>query len=403
VKNVLLLTIDTLRRDVLGCYGNDEGLTPFIDSILEKCTVFTKAHSIAPYTQASFPGILTSSYMYDYPRAQQLSAKRTLISEVLTKADIATAGFHSNPYLCGFFGWNRGWDHYYDSMQDEVSPMCPYISGDIINQKADSWLGSHITGGDYKPFFLWAHYMDVHEPYVPEQKHIDQIDPSIKMSKEEMFKLFKDVVLPRDASDPKIVDLLRKLYKAHVIQVDEYTKGLFSVLEKHNVLEDTTVIITTDHGDEFNDHGSLSHDGRMFSELVHIPFLVYNHGSDAGPTCDTVVSGVDTSPTVVSLFGLEPEANFQGQSVLPVDGYQSKGSFGEAVGKLSHKIKETDRPVYFYRENDIKVIYRVEEDSWEMYDIAVDPGETKNIIDSSDKADEFKAKLQPRINREPKE
>lgn len=88
-KNVVLLTLDTMRKDVVGCYGSGLGLTPFIDSLADKCIRFAGCQAIGPYTQASFPGILTSSYSLDHAdhgRADKLSPARTLISEVLTRA-----------------------------------------------------------------------------------------------------------------------------------------------------------------------------------------------------------------------------------------------------------------------------------------------------------------------------
>jgi len=109
MKYVILLTIDTLRWDALGCYGGGN-LTPFIDSIQDHCIRFNQAHSSGPYTQAAFPGILTSSYYLEYGRQKMLSEERVLISEVLNKSGIVSAGFHSNPYISGYFGWNRGWD-----------------------------------------------------------------------------------------------------------------------------------------------------------------------------------------------------------------------------------------------------------------------------------------------------
>ena len=84
MKNVVLFTVDTLRRDVLGCYGSAEGLTPFLDSIQDRSLRFTRGHSVAPYTQASFPGILTSSYLFDYPRAQNLNPGRGALSVVFS-------------------------------------------------------------------------------------------------------------------------------------------------------------------------------------------------------------------------------------------------------------------------------------------------------------------------------
>jgi arylsulfatase A-like enzyme len=295
MKNVVLLTIDCLRKDVLGCYGSQDGLTPFVDSIAEKSIRFTRAQTVAPYTQASFPGILTSSYYFDHAkeekRMERLSPQRTLVSEALKQAGIATAAFHSNPYLGDYFGWNRGWNRFYDSMEEEdVSPLSPFVKGDAINQMVDEWLSSHVSGSDYRPFFLWTHYMDIHEPYIPERKYIDIVDPSIDLSEEEMLALFEEVVLKRDVSNTETVNLLRKLYLACVREVDDHTRAFFEILEEHNVLEESVVMITADHGDEFGEHGSLSHNGKMYAELIDSPFLIYNYSPGEAQVCDTLVA-----------------------------------------------------------------------------------------------------------------
>jgi arylsulfatase A-like enzyme len=401
MRNVVLFTIDALRRDVLSLYGCSDGLTPFLDSLAEDSVVFTRAHSVAPYTQASFPGILTSSYLFDTPRAPKLSEKRLLISEALKNKAVAqgitTAAFHSNPYLSGYFGWNRGWDQFYDSMEEEVEDMSPYIKGAMINQKVDAWLGSVDRS---KPLFLWVHYMDVHEPYVPERKYLERVDGSIRLNKEQMFALFTEVVLTRDASNRQTVQLLKKLYQAHVCEVDEYARQLFQILEKHKLLQDSAVIVSTDHGEEFGEHGGLSHDGKMYSELVHVPQLIFNPPESRGESCDTLVSGLDISPTVLYLFGLKPEGRFQGRSLFPLSDYPEKGVYGEAVGKLAHKVKETDKPAYYYREGHLKVIYRQEEDGWELYDLEKDPQEKDSLIDGAAEAQRMIQALKPRINRE---
>ena len=232
MKNVVLLTMDTLRKDALGCYGNKSGLTPFLDSLQDKCIKFTKGQTSGPFTQASFPGILTSSYYLEYGKPKGLAPERTLISEPLQQAGIVTAAFHSNPYLCDYLGWNRSWDVFYDSMDDEVDDKIPYIKGDVINSKVDKWLTSYTQNEEYKPFFLWLHYMDIHEPYMPERKYIDMVDPSIILSQDEMFTLFGEVLLKRDVSDKETVKLLRKLYDAHVREVDDYVREFFNILGK---------------------------------------------------------------------------------------------------------------------------------------------------------------------------
>ena len=399
MKNVILLTIDALRKDVLGCYGNKDGLTPFIDSLQDKCIKFTNAQSTGPYTQASFPGILTSSCYLEYGRQKKCSPKRTLISEVLKKSGITTAAFHSNPYLCGYFGWNRGWDIFYDSMQDEVSDKIPYIKGNGINDKVNQWLSSYVKNDNYCPFFLWTHYMDIHEPYIPAREYLNKVDPSINLSEDEMLNLFKEVILERDISNQKIVKLLKKLYDAGVCETDNYIKEFFSILEKYNVLKNTVVIITTDHGDEFGEHNGLSHDGKMYSELINSPLIIYFNDRTQGEACDNLVSNIDISPTILYLFGLEIFEKFRGHSMLPLKNYTQNGVFGEAIGKTSNHEKETDKPIYFYQGNDLKIIYREDNQSWEMYNLQEDPEEVNNIIEYSSDTERMKSKLKPQINR----
>ena len=399
MNNVILLTIDTLRKDVLGCYGNKDKLTPFIDSLQYKCIKFTNTQSIGPYTQASFPGILTSSYYLEYGREKKCSSKRTLISEVLNKSGITTAAFHSNPYLCSYFGWNRGWDVFYDSMQDEVSDKIPYIKGNGINHKVDQWLSSYKNRDERKPFFLWTHYMDVHEPYIPARKYVEMIDPSIRITEDEMYALFTEVILKRKIVDKKTAKLLKTLYDAGVRETDDYVKDFFAILDKNHLLEDSVVMITSDHGDEFNEHGGFSHDGKMYSELIDIPLMIYDDSKTKNEICDTLVSNIDIPPTINYLFGLDSVNAFEGLSLLPLNEYPVKGAFGEAIGKHGNQEKESDKPIYFYRENNLKIIYQESDQSWEMYNLNEDPQELNNLINISDKSEDMKKKIMSQIKQ----
>lgn len=397
MKNVILLTLDATRKDVFRVYGNKKGLTPFIDSIRDECLIFTKGQTIGPYTQASFPGLLTSSYYLEYGKPKGLSPRRTLISEPLREAGIVTAAFHSQPYISGFFGWNRGWDVFYDSMEDQVETRIPYVRGNVINAKVNNWLSWHVKEGGNKPFFLWLHYMDVHEPYMPEKKYVDMADSSVTISQDEMYSLFENILLKRDVSDPVKVKLLKKLYDIHVREVDTYVQEFFGTLEKLSILKDSIVIITSDHGDEFNEHGGLSHDDKMYSELIDMPLLIYGAGETG--VCDTLVSNADIPPTIVHLFGLDPVEKFEGHSLLPLADYPQRGVYGEAIGQHSKRGGDLDRDIYFYREQDLKVIYRANLDNWEMYDLNEDPKELSNIVDISPSAERLKGELKPRVRR----
>jgi arylsulfatase A-like enzyme len=403
MKNVILLTIDALRKDALGCYGDGDGLSPFIDSIQERCIRFTKAQSIGPYTQASFPGILTSSYYLEYLNQEReeemLSERRTLISEVLQRQAIVTAGFHSNAYLWDCFGWNRGWNTFYDSSDEEVDDKAPYIKARELNKRVHDWLSSQVARTNYRPFFLWLHYMDMHEPYVPEGKYIDMVDPTIDLSEDAMFKLFEDVVLKRDVSDRGVVDLLGKLYRAHLRDVDESVGELFGILEDLDILKNTAIIITSDHGDEFGEHGGLSHDGKMYSELIDVPLIILEPERQKPETCSTLVSNIDIPPTIAHLFGLKPAENFEGHSLLPLEGYPARGCYGEALDISAIQERGEVKEVHYYREGDLKIIFRETDNSWELYDLKGDTGELNNLMGTSSAAEVMKGKLMPRIGR----
>ncbi len=403
MSNVVLLTIDALRKDVMGCYGDSGGSTPFIDSIQDRCIRFTRAQSIGPYTQASFPGILTSSYYLEYLKHEWeqefLSHRRTFVSEVLQRQGIATAAFHSNAYLWDCFGWNRGWNAFYDSSDEEVDDKAPYTKARDLNSKAKVWLSSHVSSKKDRPFFLWLHYMDIHEPYVPERKYIDMVDSTIDLGEDAMFRLFEDVVLKRDLSNQEVVGLLKKLYRAHVREVDDAVREFFEILEELNILKDTVIIITSDHGDEFGEHGGLSHDGKMYSELIDIPLMIFEPGRKKPEVCNKLVSNIDIPPTMVRLFGLQPVECFEGRSLLPLEEYPVKGCYGEALDiEASQKRGET-KEVHYYREGDLKTIFREADNSWELYDLETDPGESNNLIDTSPVAEAMKGKLMPRIGR----
>lgn len=403
MKNIILLTIDTLRKDVIGCYGGEGELTPFIDSIQDRCIRFNKAQSTGPYTQASFPAILTSTYYLEHIKEERvkrrLSKKRTLISEILQFRDITTAAFHSNAYLMDVFGWNRGWDTFFDSADEQVDDKAPYIKASQLNNKVISWFLKEKNKLKEKPFFLWLHYMDVHEPYVPERRYIDQVDPTINVTEDQMMKLFHEVLLKRDVSDNKIVELLRKLYLAHVREIDDAAKEFFTILRKAKHLDDSIVIITSDHGDEFGEHGSLSHDGKMYSELIDVPLFIYDPSLEKGQVTDKLVSTIDISPTIAHLFGLGQIAQFQGHSLLSLEAYPNQGVFGETIGKHGSTEKDVLQGVFFYREDDMKIIYKEEDDSWELYDLKEDPKELNNIVDTSPLTGAMKERLASRISK----
>lgn len=393
MKNVILVTVDALRKDMVGLCRKEKTITPFIDSLKDNSIYFKNAYATGPYTQSSFQGILASSYYLEYGKEKNLSKNKTLVSEPLKQGGIYTAGFHSNAYLSYYFGYNKGWETFYDSMQDDVSDMYPFIRGDVINKKVEGFLNNYNFS---KPLFLWVHYMDVHEPYIAEEKYISDIDISLKLSKDEMFTMFNKVILPRDISDQSKIDILRKLYMAKVAETDDYIKNLFEIFNSFNLLNNSTIIITSDHGDEFGEHGGLSHDGRMYNELLSVPLVIYDK-TFLNSTIEIPVSLIDIAPTICNLFNIEPPFSFKGKSLCPLDSVLPKTLYGEAIGKVGHKEKDTDLPIYYMIENNLKIIFKNENNIWEAYDQVSDTKEKNNLDLEIDK--NVKDKLNKFVNR----
>jgi arylsulfatase A-like enzyme len=181
--------------------------------------------------------------------------------------------------------------------------------------------------------------------------------------------------------------------------MDDAVKDLFTKLETLGILGDSVIIMTADHGDEFNEHGGLSHDGKMYSELIDVPLIIYDPDLHGGRVSDAVVSTIDVSPTIAHLFDIGPIGQFQGHSLLPLEDYGDMGVFGEAIDKHGSSEQGPVKGVFFYREGDLKCIYREIDDSWELYDLKADPKEVNNIIDVSADAERMKARLTPRIQR----
>jgi arylsulfatase A-like enzyme len=398
MKNIILITLDATRRDVFGLYGNPKGLTPFMDSLKESSLLYSKCQSAGPYTQASFPAILCSGYYLDYGKPEGLAPERTLVSEILQKAGVFTAAFHSNPYCSSLQGWDRGWDVFYDSLDDDLEDeRIPYIRGDQINKKVIAWLSSYQKRNSSRPFFLWMHYMDVHEPYMPEKKFIDLVDPSIRVDQEAMYELFENTLLKRDVSDPEKVSLLKRLCEVHVREVDIYVESFFRFLDGSGLLKDTVIIITSDHGDEFNEHGGLSHDDKCYSELIDVPLLICGTGQTS--ESHDVVSSLDISPTILNLLGIESPSFFRGESLVSPKPNPDRVVFGEAINQKSMKGGDINKDIYYCRKGDLKLICRAHTQEWELYNLKTDPGELKNLAESSAETPELMKKLKPRIRR----
>ncbi len=413
MSNVLLVTIDSLRADHLGCYGYERDTSPVIDDLAADAAMFENTFAHACSTRPSFPSILTSSYALMYGGYENISEERTLISEVFDDAGYRTGGFHSNAYLNPEFGYGRGWDTFFDSMTDPgtvarlrqyvksnldtdgiiyqtlatafdkaerqagASIGSAYVDADEITDHAIEWL----RDGDHRDDFLWVHYMDVHHPYVPPEEHQLKFRDEPVTERRAIQLRRKFIEDPQEVTDEELDDII-DLYDAEIRFTDAEIGRLLNAAD--DVWDDYVVAVTADHGEEFREHGEFSHFAKFYDEVLHVP-LVFDDGEHAGEYTE-LVGLLDVSPTLVDAAGLEIPDNFYGHSLLSLTS-GNDWPRTEILGDWASEPGEERR--FAYRDHRWKYIRRPRGE--ELYDLTEDPDEQNNLIDEEpDVLEEFR-------------
>ena len=427
-KNVVLITIDALRADHLGCMGYKRNTTPNIDILAKRGVLFKNAIANGPGTPISFQSILTSTYPLMYGGYERLSRQRPIISEVLHNHGYYTMGFTLKPDLSRFYGYNRGFEFFCDytpvssgnrivrvprffagKIRNFFSSKAPFIDSSIEGYKAISWILPHVYASTInnkvlshlkkvKPnkFFLWIHYMDVHSPYLPTQKFLEDFDPDI--SRFGRIKSIRASQKPKSITN-KELDTLINLYDAGIKSVDSAIQSLLSEMDDIGVLEETLVVLTADHGDEFLDHGGFFHYPKLYDELIHIPLIIYVSKYNIGNIIFDPVEHLDIVPTIVDMLGIEKQSRFLGKSFLPlIDSSMrwEKGVISEVSDDGGLEINLNLRKTS-YRTRTWKYIYNKNKED-ELFNLLRDPKEVNNILDEEKEiATDLLSKIQKHI------
>lgn len=341
--NVVLISVDSLRKDHVGNSGeNIEISTPALDSLVVDSIGFENAFSNAPYTRASFPSILTGTYAWMYGGMEFMSENRPRIASSFENAGFATAGFHSNPYLKAEFGYDDGFDQYYEgessrtrlakvreyvvnNLSDDsslyrmlrriysafeestgVEVGTPYEPAETITDRAIDWLTTNKN-----PSFLWIHYMDPHHPWTPRTGTVsEKIDPR------QAVRLRQRMLESSDSLTEDEIEIIRRLYAGEIEYLDRSIDELITVVDQR-MNEETVIVFMADHGEAFGEHGYFGHPPSLHDELIHIPLYV-RLPDQIGETVHTPVSAVDVMPTLLAAADLPVPDSCEGQSLLSI-------------------------------------------------------------------------------------
>jgi arylsulfatase A-like enzyme len=392
--NIVLVVIDTLRRDRVGCYGAGRDTTPNLDRLAAEGTRFENAYSTAPWTCPSVASILTgqlpSSHGVVQPAARFPSEVETL-AEMLGAAGYETAGVVSNMHLRKIFGFDQGFETW---GQDQARGH-EHVSTPAVTDEA-SGLVRELAASD-RPFFLFALFFDPHYEYTPHPEFGFASDPGRITGNESIHEL-RDLA---PTMTPSEVQYIRDVYDEEVRFTDEGLGRLLECLRATGEYDDTLIVVTADHGEELLERGWLGHWRSLYDELVRVPLVVRlprahaAPGTAQTPVVETPISHVSLVPTLRQVARLEPNLpRVAAPSLLPLLIRERPAAWPAVFCEVDFdpdKLKTDDKvdpdvlPESHKRAliaDGLKLIHDDVTRKVELYDLAQDPGELHDLAEA---------------------
>ncbi len=409
-RSVVFYLIDTCRGDRTSVGGYERPTTPFLEWLAERAVVFEDCYSQAPWTKPSMASILSSRYPSEhglYRMQQRMSEDTVTWPEVLRANGLFTAGFSANIVMGDTLsGFAQGFDHFVEATDVNRGDAIRFASGSAkkLNEHAFAWLAST----DHWPMLLYLHSVDPHEEYEPEPAYLQRFaDPGRHPSYREDWKtLLADrppipgLLVTRDNFDRTGVDADAfiehgsNLYDADILANDDQLQALWDELQSDGWGDDLVLVVTSDHGEEFFEHGGTSHGTSLYDEMVRVPLMIYAPGLvPAGRRIDTPVSTIDIFPTLCDLLGFEVPDGLRGESLVPLmtgaeDTGEQRAVFSQhredpVLRRIGHGTGvmvglRSGRWKYILNEVGSQLL---EKPRHELYDLESDPREQHNVAD----------------------
>lgn len=413
--NVLFILVDTLRYDHLTVYGYERETSPEIEGrIAEAGAVLEHAYAQAPWTLPSVVSYMISRHpgevLGDDPAAFGIPEGLESLPEVMAGLGYRTAGFFANPTLHDENGFGRGFETFYSP--EGLAAMERHA--DSVNRRAVPWLAAHRD----RPFFAYVHYVDPHDPYM----NPDVVDGRSRYFDDPggvdgrwVHGVYAGRVPLHDLE--REVRHLTALYDTEIRYVDRAIGELLDSLPEE-VLANTLVVLTSDHGEELYDHGGWKHGHTLYEDQIHVPLLFRWDGRIApGRRLAGTVRLLDVAPTLVEAAGGQPPEGWQGVSLLPaltgVGVLPTQTAFAQRLhtGPLrAASVLDGKKLILFNREEEVartddlqRHLHDVDMerlDRLELYDLEADPRERENLLeDGAGAADDRAGRLASLIYR----
>ncbi|MCA9575036.1 MAG: sulfatase-like hydrolase/transferase [Sandaracinaceae bacterium] len=317
-RNVVVVLIDTLRADKLRPFNSNSRVeAPTIDSLAQAGAVFELAQSAENWTKPSVASVLTGLYPMTHGQkteSSSLSPDAVLLSEHLKEQGFRTGSFLANGYVSDRFGFNQGWDHYTNYIRENKS-----TEAENVFSEAATWIEQNRG----ERFFAYIQTIDPHVPYDPPEEYLRRYDARPNYAGQVRARMTPDLLVGAKRNPPTVTfdesdrRRLEALHDAEITQHDHFFGRFLARLEELGLTEDTLVVVVSDHGEEFNDHGSYGHGHSVYQELLHVPLMFRLPGRIPTNTrVGTAVSTLNIPATVTDLLGVPTMPTQEGRSLV---------------------------------------------------------------------------------------
>jgi arylsulfatase A-like enzyme len=389
-RNLILISLDTVRADHLGCYGRGRNTSPAVDSLAAAGVRFADASSASPWTLPSHVSMLTGLYpsrhgVKDYVHV--LPTERETLAEIL-----AAHGFQSfavlntwslaAPRFALMQGVPPGQVRYVPEVErgPERGRQSVNSGREVVRAARELLLARDAE----RPFFLFLHFFDAHTDFTPRPEYrrrfVGPYDGPIDGTTAQLMTLRRQ----GDRLSAADLTFLRELYDAEIRQLDDVLATFLVTLEEQGLLRDSLIALTSDHGEEFQEHGGLLHGRTQYQELLAVPLILRGPGLPRGRVVTEPVSLVDLVPTLLAILGLPASGPFDGIDLSPswadpVRPLPGRLLFGEA----DHGNLVDGQPVVDSRRmarlGSAKLVSDRVARREELYDLALDPAERHDL------------------------
>lgn len=329
--NVLLVSIDTLRADHLGCYGYVRDTSPNLDALAERGVVFENAFSTSPWTLPGHMSIFTSLYPSFHKlesTSRRLDPSVPTLTESVKALGYRTSAFVMTVLLAKHWGFGKGFDFFY--RHQEV------VRAEKQTSTAIDWLDWHLFNQRHRQepeaFFLFVHYYDPHETYSPPEPFLSMYTEGYDgplSPDDQVTAMFAERAFPTPGDYEYVVGL----YDGEIRYTDQEVGRLLQRLETLELLDEMVVIVTSDHGEEFKEHGSMGHQSTVQVEQLRVPLIFAGPGFPAGARIRSQVSLVDVYPSLAGLLGADLPEHAQGTDLRTLLAEPGKAAGASPRGK----------------------------------------------------------------------